>query len=362
MNLTLDRRAAGLGGVRDAAHRRAVPPVAFGRRDVLRLATAGIAASALPAAARPASGDDRPLAALLLPVTGPGADLARSLHHAAALAQPAAGKAALVVFDTGSTPDGARSAAAAAVRRNLPLIVGPLYGAQIAPAVAAADGVPVVALASDAAAAAGAFVLGITPAQAVAAILGYARSRGVRRVALDTGPSRWDAAAVAAAATAAHDLGLTVGDDRPEAVLVPGDADALTAAARRLAGSGVQLLGTHQGMALSGAGLAAIDGAWLAAPDPDGFGDFAARFESAFGNPPGVLAGLTYDAVRIAATLRAQGHLDRANVRDALTGSAGFPGVAGAVRFRGNGLATRELAILVATGSGFRTVAHSRPA
>ena len=262
------------------------------------------------------------------------------------------------MFDTGPTPAGAAAAAALAVRHGAPLLIGPLYGPQVAGVVAAAGGVPVVALANDAAAAAGAFVLGITPAQAVGAVLGYARARGVRRVALDAGTSRWDVAAAAAAQIAARDLGLTIADAAPDALLVPGDADRLAAAARRLDGSGVQLLGTHQGLALSGGGLAAIDGAWLAAPDPDGFGDFARRFEATFGNPPGVVAGLAYDAVRIAASLRGAGHLDR----DGLTGSAGFPGVAGAVRFRGDGAATRELAILVATGGGFRTVAHSRPA
>ncbi len=326
------------------------------RRQLLRVAAAGLASGALPAWARTPGRDDRPLAALLLPLAA-RPDLARSLTHAADFAQPAAaGKGAVLVVDSGTTPDSARAAAAAAVRRGAPLIIGPLFGPQVAGALAGAGTVPVAALANDSATAAGAFVLGITPAQAVAAILAYARSRGVRRVALAGGPTPWDAAAAAAATGAARDLGLELSQATPDAVLVPGDADALTAAARRLAGSGVQLLGTHQGMALSAAGLAAIDGAWLAAPDPDGFGDFARRFESAFGNPPGLLAGAVYDAVRIAAALRAQGHLDR----DGLTGSAGFPGVTGAVRFRSDGVATRELAILVASGGGFRTVVPGR--
>lgn len=293
-----------------------------------------------------------------MPLTGPGADLARSLHHAADLAQPAAAKALpLPAFDSGATPAGAAAAAAAAIKRGATILVGPLYGPQVAGVVAAAGGVPVIALANDSATAGGAFVLGITPAQAVGAILGYARSRGVRRVAVDAGTTRWDIAAAAAAQVAARDLGLTITDAAPEAVLVTGDADALTSAARRLDGSGVQVLGTHQGMALTGAGLAAIDGAWLAAPDPDVFGEFARRFETAFGNPPGLLAGLAYDAVGIARTLRASGH-----DRDGLTGSAGFPGVTGAVRFRADGSATRELVILVAGDGSFRTVAHSQPA
>ena len=334
------------------------------RRQTLRLAmvtaVAGATSAGIPSWAKAAKGDDRPLAALLLPSTG-AADLARSLHHAADLAQPTAhGTApAIAVYDAGAAPTGAAVAAAAAVKHGAPLLIGPLYGPQVAAAVAAAGGVPVIALSNDAAATSGAFVLGITPVQATAAILGYARSRGVRRVAVDAGTTRWDAACAAAAAAAARDLGLTIVDDAPEAILITGDADALTAAARRLDGSGIQLLGTYQAMALSGAGLTAITGTWLAAPDPDGFADFARRFETAFGNAPGLVAGLAYDAVGIARTLRAQGH-DGDGIRDALAGSAGFPGVTGAVRFRADGSATRSLAILVADGSSFRTVAHSQ--
>lgn len=277
------------------------------------------------------------------------------MQHAAELAQPAAIKSALIVVDTGTTPAGAAAAAAQAVRRGAPLLVGPLFAAQVAPAVAAAKSIPLITLSNDAT---GSFVLGITPAQTVGAILGYARSRGVRRVALASGTSRWDVLAATAAAASARDLGLTIADQTPDALLVTGDADSVVAAARRVQGSGVQLLGTYQGMALTGAGLAAIDGAWLAAPDPDGFADFARRFETAYGNPPGLVAGLAYDAIGIARTLRANGHLDR----DGLTGSAGFQGVTGAVRFRADGSASRDLAIVVAGGGVFRTVARSQSA
>ncbi len=330
------------------------------RRHLLRSAWLATLASACPPVPAKVKGDDRPLAALLLPLTGSTADLARSMQHAAALAQPPdATKTTLMILDTGGTPDGAAAAAAQAVRRGAPLIVGPMFAAQVAPVVAAAKGVPVVALSNDAAGTAS-FAIGITPAQTVGAILGYARSRGVRRVALATGATRWDSLAATAARVHAGNLGLTLTDfapgATPDAVLVTGDADALAVTAHGLQGSEVQLLGTYQALALSGAGLAAIDGAWLAAPDPDGFADFARRFETAYGNPPGLIAGLAYDAVGIARTLRANGHLDR----DGLTGSAGFPGVTGAVRFRADGSATRELAILVAEGGEFRTVAHSQ--
>lgn len=323
------------------------------RRDLLRHSVILAALMATPAAAK---GGERPLAALLLPLTGSSADLARSLHRAAELALPG-GADMLAVFDTGTTPGGA-AAAAAAVRRGAPLLIGPVFAAQAGPAVTVARGVPMIALSNDNVGT-GPFILGVIPAQAVGAILGCARARGIRRVAVAPGGLRWELLAIEAAQRAARDLGLTLTDAASaDAVLVSGDADAFAAAARSLAGSGVQLLVTHQGMALSGAGRAAADGAWIAAPDPDGFADFARRFETAYGNPPGLLAGLAYDAVGIARTLRTAGHVDR----DGLTASAGFPGVGGAVRFRADGLAARELAIVVVENGGFRVVAHSQPA
>ncbi len=325
------------------------------RRRVVAALGAALAAAAAPALAR--GHDDAPLAALLLPATGPHADLARSLDHAATLALPDGAR--LLRLDAGTTPAAAAAAAREAARRGAPVIIGPLFSAQVAAVVGAAGGVPVLALADDGRDAAGAFVLGVTAEQAVAAILDYARARGVRRVAIAPGTTAWDQAAQAAAQVAARALGLAIGDSA-EALLVTGGATALAAAARRVDGQDVQLLATHQVLAgandgLAGGGLAAAEGAWLAAPDPDGFGDFARRFEARFGNPPGLLAGLAYDAAAIARRLRAGGF-----GRDGLSASAGFPGVTGAVRFAADGRATRELAILVVAGGGVRAVGEGR--
>lgn len=326
----------------------------IGRRDLIRHAAAIVALTAAPLMAK---GDERPLASLLLPLTGPSADLARSLRHAAELAMPP-GMAPLSVFDTGPTPAGAGLAAAAAVRRGAPLLIGPLFSAQVAPVAAAARDTPVIALSNDASDGTGAFILGITSRQSVGAILGYARARGVRRIALAPGTTPWERLASEAARSSARDLGLTLVDPpMADAILVTGDADALVATSGS-SRAGTQLLATHQAMGLSGGGRAVVEGAWLAAPDPDGFAGFGRRFETAYGNPPGVLAGLAYDAIGIARTLRTSGHVSR----DGLTGSAGFAGVCGAVRFDADGSAARELAIVVVEGGAFHIVAHGHPA
>ena len=331
------------------------------RRTLLGSGLVTMASAGLPERLQAARHGDPTTAALLLPLTGPGADLARSLHHAADLAQPAAthGMPSLPAFDSGTTPAAAATAVTAALRGGAPLLIGPLYAAQVAATVVAAGPVAVLALSNDAAQS-GAFVVGITPTQAIGAILAYARSRGVRRIAVDAGASRWDTACAAVAAAIAPRIGLTLTsvEGTADSVLVPGDGDALAAAAQRLGAARVQLLGTHQGLDLPEPGVAAIEGTWFAAPDPAAFGDFARRFETAFGNPPGLVTGLAYDAAAIARTLRAAGHRDPGAVRDALTGSAGFPGVTGALRFGRDGTAVRELSILVVNGGRLQTVAR----
>ena len=311
----------------------------------------------------------RPLAALLLPLSGASADLARSMAQAAALAQGAAtAKTVLPVFDTGGTPEGAARAATAALKAGVPLLLGPLFGREIAAVAAVAGGVPVLAFSNDLAAPRGAaFLLGVTAAQAVEAVLGYARRRGVRRVAVVADASGWGGQGAAAARAVAGDIGIELTattfealrgmapDALPDAVLVTGGGPALGAAARELKAAGVQLLATLQATEATPAGLAALDGAWCAAPDPERFAEFARTYEARHGATPGVLAGLAYDAVGIARAMRAAG----LSTREGLLRTSGFGGATGTVRFARDGSAARDLAVLVAEGGTLRVVERS---
>lgn len=312
-----------------------------------------------------AKADKRPVA-LLLPLTGSNAALGTSMANAASLAQNAGG--ALITLDTGGTPAGAAAAAKSALGKRAGLILGPLTAGEVPAVTAAVAGrVPVVAFTNDAAQmATGAFVFGVTPQQATSAILRYARSRGVRSLVAIGNGSPWTAAATAVAKGLEGELGLSVrtmevrpgeplpaAGDAPDGVLLPGDGASLIAAARGLQGTGVQLLGTLQGIDNSPDALAALDGAWLASLDPDKFGDFAGDFVQRHGGQPGALAALAMDAAGIALELRAQGRLDRAGL---LAGN-GWPGIAGAVRFRTDGSVARDLSIVVARPGGYQSVA-----
>ena len=183
------------------------------RRRLLQGLGLALGASLAPSVGFAASRDNskRPLGALLLPLTGEAADLARSMAQAAVLAQGTdAGKRALPVFDTRGTPEGAAAAAVAALKAGAPLLLGPLFAREIAAVAAAAGGAPVLAFSNDAwcRARIGAFLLGVTAAQSVEAVLGYARRRGVRRVAMIAEPGGWGEQAGAAARLVAGDVGI----------------------------------------------------------------------------------------------------------------------------------------------------------
>ncbi|SOB86579.1 amino acid/amide ABC transporter substrate-binding protein, HAAT family [Sphingomonas guangdongensis] len=345
------------------------------RRDALKLLRSGLVVSAassihpLFAAARKKR-DNRPVA-LLLPLSGERAALGLSMQRAAALAESGGGT--LLPLDTAGTATGASAAAQAALKRGAAMILGPLTSWEASAAAGVVAGrVPVLAFTNNmAAAASGAFVFGLTPAQTTTAVLRYARSRGVRSVTVVGDGSAWSNGAAESAVKAQGAIGLDVRvvtvtagaplpavGEAPDAVLVPGSGEAVLAAARSLKETGVQLLGTVQALDYRPSALEALDGAWIAAPDPKAFGGFASDYEGRNGGDPGTLAALAYDAARIVEVLRAANTLSR----DGLLAADSFPCVTGAVRFRTDGSCARDLAILVASRDGYGSVAVSRGA
>ncbi len=283
------------------------------------------------------------------------------------LLQGANEKSALLVFDTKGTAEGAAAAARQAVRRKASLICGPVFASEVRAVISAVGGrAPVITFSNDAALLeSGAFLLGISAAQSVSAILRYARSRGIRRIAVQSESGSWDGQAAAAAAVIASAIGLQIvtapaditqllalpTESRPDALLM-GTGSELSGAAGALQGSGIQLLGAFQGLDYDPSAIATLDGAWLSAPDPVAFGAFARAFEARNGSAPGTISGLAYDAVAIATALRQAGGIDRSG----LLAATGFKGVCGDVRFRDDGSASRAMAILAVEAGAYRVV------
>lgn len=295
------------------------------------------------------------------------------MQRAAMLAQsPVARADELVVIDTGGHAAGASAATAQALKRGARIIIGPLLAEESRAAAQAAGPVPVLSFSNDEAlVGSGAFLLGITAGQSVSAVLRYARGRGVRRIAVLGGPSRWAAQGNAAAErlrgagglevtilpeTAAADLPAALrragGGEGPDALLVTEGGDALRSAARAMAGSGLQLLGTQQSMQSAPGEIA---GAWLAGPDPGAMADFSTRYGAGSTGGPGLIAALAYDAMTIVEALRAGGVVDRA----ALVAAQSFAVSSGPIRFAADGSAARELAILVADRDGYSVAGKS---
>jgi ABC-type branched-subunit amino acid transport system substrate-binding protein len=126
---------------------------------------------------------------LLLPLSGSGAKLGADFLDAAQLALFDVGGDALLELvprDTGDSPEGAVTAAHAAVDGGAQLLLGPLFGrstAAVAP-VAAARRVAVLSFSNDASVARpGVYVLGFRPEEQVARVAEFAGRRGLSRFA-----------------------------------------------------------------------------------------------------------------------------------------------------------------------------------
>jgi ABC-type branched-subunit amino acid transport system substrate-binding protein len=327
-------------------------------------------ASALlaPLAAASKKSPNRPRAAILAPLTGTSASIGVSIQRAAMLAQSPATKAEdLMILDTGGTAAGAAAAAAQAVKGGARIIIGPLFAEESRAAARAAGVVPVLSLSNDEdLIGSGAFLLGITASQSVAATLAYARSRGVRRIAVLGGESRWSIQGSAIAIRMSGTGGLDVralpagttpanlmvalrkagGGELPDALLITEGGDALRMAARATAASGLQLLGTQQSLELRAED---ISGAWLSGPDPAALSELANRFSRSGASAPGLIAALANDAMTIVETLRNSGVVDRS----ALLAGQGFEGITGPIRFSADGSASRDMPVLVAGANGY---------
>ena len=300
--------------------------------------------------------------ALLVPKSGRAAGIGQNLEQTARVAAPQDDPYVdLVVLDSGGEPASAAAAAETAVRGGARMILGPVFGTETQAVAGAVGGrVPVIAFTNDSSLAGPqSFIFGLTPEQSVAAILGYARARGLSRIAVLTKPGDVSSQAATAALRLAPQGGLKItaivpsdtaslaravksagGGGAPQAVLIPFGGEEMIAAAGALNGSGLQLLGTEQWLGRELASRPAFDKAWFSAPVPSQ--EFNQALASAQGATPGLLAGLVYDAVNMARVLAVSNAVSVAGV----TRASGFSGALGKFRFRPDGRCERSLAIL----------------
>ena len=88
-----------------------------------------------------------------------------------------------------------------------------------------------------------------------------------------------------------------------------------------------------------------LDGAIYPGRDVSSFNDFATRYQSRFGSPPGAQAGLAYDAVTLASELARINGPQNPFPSTSLESTRGYRGINGAFRILPSGTTQRGLAI-----------------
>jgi len=394
----------------------------FGRAFTLLVAAAGLAAcvadtggvgygrpvvigGAAGSQAGPGSAAPGRRVAILLPLTGPNAEVGQAMLRAAQLSldQPAA--PSLDARDTGGTPAGAAEAAWLALAGGAGLILGPLTAGEtgaVAP-LAKAAGVPVLAFTSDTAQAQpGVWTLGITPAQQVRRLVLAVQAEGKTRVAAVLPRNAFGDALASGLTSTAAAVGLTEPrvvrysagfaginaalkdvsgystrrgaiEEQQKAARASGDADGRREAtelgrqtmspppvdALLLGAAGDQLgqalpllafydIGPEQVRILGPAlwareisHLSAISGAWYAAPDPAQRAPFEQQYTAKYNAPPRELASLAFDAASVARVAAESGGF----APGALTRPEGFAGADGLLALQPDGQVRRGLAI-----------------
>lgn len=344
--------------------------------------------------------------ALLVPLSGPQADLGQALLQAAQLAlfDMDYGAFELIPRDTAGTPAGARAAAQGAAENGAQLILGPVFADSVRAAkpVASRYNIPMVAFSTDWTLAGGnTYVMGFLPFAQVQRVVQYAATQGLGRIGVLIPDDSYGNAVGAAYQAAAMRAGIETvaftrypvgqtdistlvrqftrydsrldpetGDPDPtapipfDAVLMPSGGGQAQAVANLLSyydlgPRKVRRLGTglwDDNSVLTEPNLA---GGWFAAPAPEARASFESRYKDTYGRLPPRLATLSYDATALAAVLARNSYYRTGQVSFdyyAMTNPNGFSGLDGVFRFRPDGLVERGLAVLEVRGSQLRVV------
>lgn len=330
----------------------------------------------------PAAPSGRPVpVALLVPAgSGQASDelLARSIQNAVQMAMGDLSGVTidLRVYNTAADPATAAVMAAKAVDEGAAIILGPVYAqeANAAGLAVASRGVNVLSFSNNVDVAGGnVFVLGQTFDNTASRLASYAVGHGVSQIAILHDQTQAGEIGAAAIERGMQGAGGTVVANLAYEFSQNGIVNAIRGLVTQIQGSGAQgvfltadtsgalplvsqllkdngintettrLIGlTRWDIPAATLALPGVQGGWFALPDPAIYGQFDARYQSAYGEPPHPIASLGYDGIAaIGALARSGANLSAA----ALTQPAGFAGVTGAFRLNPDGSNTRALAV-----------------
>lgn len=321
--------------------------------------------------------------ALLLPMTGPDADVGQSIANATALAltDTKATNIRMITYDTGL---GVAAATKRAIADGNKVILGPLRGDHVieAAAVARPAGVPIISFSNDVGVAGqNVFLLGHLPNQSIDRVVRYAKAQGYNRFAGIVSTNVYGQRAQSNLTAAVRSAGGTMVSIQ-EADGTAGSADA---AARRLmqlgqidavliADSGRAAITTVPALRRNGlrnakilgtdlwnidgslAGNAPMYGAWFASVSDTLYAQYATKYRTRFGKAPLRLSSLGYDSVLLVARVARDWRPGTKFPLAQLTDPQGFIGVDGAFRFTANGLTDRMLEVQEIQAGKFVTV------
>lgn len=331
--------------------------------------------------AEPSDGMHR--VALLLPVTGPDAEVGQSIANATALAlaDTKVTNIRMVTYDTGL---GAAAATQRAIADGNKLILGPLRADNVIEVaeIARPAAVPIISFSNDVGVAGqNVFLLGHLPNQSIERVVLYAKSRGMNRFAGVVASNVYGQRAQSNITTAVRAAGgVLVGIQESN-----GTAASAEAAARRLAQMGAidAILVADSGRAaittvpalrrgglrkakILGTDLWNIDGtlagsppmygAWFASVSDTLYTQYATKYRARFGKAPLRLSSLGYDSVLLVARVARDWRPGTRFPVGQLTDPQGFIGVDGAFRFNANGLTDRMLEVQEIQAGKFVTV------
>jgi ABC-type branched-subunit amino acid transport system substrate-binding protein len=369
--------------------------------------------------AAPAAGP--PKVAILLPLSGPRADLGAAMLKAAQMALSVPGSPQLDVQDTQGDPAHAQQAAQQALRAGDRIILGPLTAEETVSVAAVSQpaGVPVLAFTSDpAAASGGVWTLGLTPGEQMRRLVLAARDDGRQQIAAVLPEGALGDALQTALTSATSDAGMAAPTIQRSEPGIAGFTDALKIVsnyeARRgelaarmrglrdqtdpearvqadaLAAKPAQpppfdaLLIGESGPTLEAASgelsgfdvsppqvrvlgpalwsqqvsrLGRLAGAWYASLDPATRGEFVTAYQAKYGVAPPAIADFAFDAAAIARVLNGENDFSAT----ALTRQEGFSGVDGAMLLLPDGHVHRALAVFQVEAGGTAHIVSPAP-
>ncbi len=151
--------------------------------------------------------------AILLPLSGPQANLGKSLLQSAQMALFDVGQPffELIPYDTVGTGDGARTAASNAINDGAQLILGPIFANSVraAKSVVRYHNVNMIAFSTDwSVTSSNVFIMGFLPFDQIERIMTYAADQGYKRIAAIAPQTTYGRAIISAYQTLAQQLGI----------------------------------------------------------------------------------------------------------------------------------------------------------